>query len=142
MASANLSEQLAFLLETFASKTAGVQSVLVSSTDGLELAAHNLVDDGVSASLSAVTSGMFSLAKRAGSLLSGDGAIKQNITEFGKGFLVIVPGGPGANVTVLADASVDIGQLGYDVQLLVNQVSHLMSVEARHPEAASGGGAG
>ncbi|MCA1220043.1 roadblock/LC7 domain-containing protein [Streptomyces sp. 8L] len=142
MASANASEQLSFLLETFASKTAGVRSVLVSSKDGLELAAHNLVEDGISDRLSAVTSGLFSLTKGVGSLLDGDGTLKQNIAEFAGGFLFVVPGGPGANVTVLTDPSVDIGQIGFDIQLLVKQVSHALSVEARHPQARSDGQAG
>lgn len=142
MAPTNTSEQIRFLLESFANKTTGVKSVLVSSKDGLKLAAHNLVDDGVSDRLSAVTSGLFSLTKGAGAYLDGDGALRQNITEFVGGFLFIVPGGPGANVTVLTDSSVDIGQLGFDIELLVKQVSHVLSVEARHPQGQTDGRAG
>jgi predicted regulator of Ras-like GTPase activity (Roadblock/LC7/MglB family) len=142
MASTNTSDDLLFLLEDFASKTAGVRSVLVSSKDGLEMASYNLMDDGVSDTLSAVTSGLFSLTKGAGAFLDGGGAFKQNVTEFAGGYLFIVPGGSGANVTVLTDATVDVGQLGYAVQFLVTQVSHIASVEARQPQAHADGRAG
>lgn len=142
MAPTNTSEQIRHFLETFANKTPGVTSVLVSSKEGLELAAHNLEDDGVSDRLSAVTSGLFSLTKGAGAFLDGDGALRQNITQFVGGFLFIVPGGPGANVTVLTDSSIDIGQIGFEIELLVNQVSHVLSVETRPPQSHADGRAG
>lgn len=126
---------LAWLLSDFADRTAHVRAVLVTSRDGMLMASHNLpADDGLPATLSAVTSGLQSLAEGAARHLGGSGVVQQLMAELDSvGHLFTMAAGSNAVLTVLSDGDADAGQVAYEMTLLVRQVPGYLSVDSRTP---------
>ncbi|MBV1949114.1 MULTISPECIES: roadblock/LC7 domain-containing protein [unclassified Streptomyces] len=132
--------ELAWLLAQFVKETSGARAALVTSLDGLVIAHHNLADDGgaTASSLSAITSGVLSLAKAASELLDGDTAVNQILMDVEGGHLYIMAAGSGAAFTVLASSEADPGVIGLESTLLMKRFPVDMSVPARLLTGATG----
>lgn len=130
--------ELTWLLNDFVSKTTGAVSALVTSRDGMEVASLNHDDDGEADTLSAIASGLHSLALGAGRLLKGAGAVRQVVVELDGGHLFVMAAGEGALLSVLVDADGDVGQVSYELDFLVKGVRHYLSVAPRAVPAAAG----
>ena len=132
---------LGWLLDTFVNQTTGAVSALVTSRDGMQIASHTLLDkpvDGASDKLSAVASGMHSLALGAVPLLGDSGGVRQIIVELDKGHLFVMAAGTGSLLSVLVGAESDIEQVSYEMSLLVKRVPGYLSVAPRTESAAAG----
>ena len=57
----------------------------------------------------------------------------QTIVEMEKGFLLLMSVGDGSNLAVLTEDSADIGQVGYEMALLVDRVGRMVQAQARVP---------
>lgn len=104
-------------------------SILVSA-DGLLMASSTSIPGERAEQVAAVSSGLASLAVGAARLFEG-GAVMQTIVEMEMGFLMLMSVGDGSNLTVLTTEEADIGQVGYEMALLVDRVGRMIDAQAR-----------
>lgn len=104
-------------------------SILVSA-DGLLMASSTSIPSERAEQVAAVSSGLASLAVGAARLFEG-GAVMQTIVEMEMGFLMLMSVGDGSNLTVLTTEEADIGQVGYEMALLVDRVGRTVEAQAR-----------
>jgi uncharacterized protein len=126
--------QLDWLLVDFVRSTAGARHALVVSADGLRLAASQEIDDALGDQLSAVTSGLLSLAMGVASSF-GAGPVRQTIVEMAGGYLFVTSISEGSMLAVFAERSCDMGMIGYEMTLLAARVGHMLD-PGRRPAAA------
>ncbi len=104
-------------------------SILVSA-DGLLMASSTSIPSERAEQVAAVSSGLASLAVGAARLFEG-GSVMQTIVEMEMGFLMLMSVGDGSNLTVLTTEEADIGQVGYEMALLVDRVGRTVEAQAR-----------
>jgi uncharacterized protein len=71
--------------------------------------------------LAAITSGVVSLTDGASRMFSA-GEVQQTIIEMDSGYLFLMSISDGSSMAVLAARSCDVGQVGYEMALLVERV--------------------
>jgi uncharacterized protein len=123
-------QNLNWLVGGFTSKVPGVAHSIVVSSDGLLLAMSNRLDRAQADQLAAVASGLTSLTLGA-SRVFGGGPVTQTVCEMDKGFLLAMPISEGSTLAVLASLDSDIGQVGYEMALLVSQVGAVLTPALR-----------
>jgi len=123
---------LEWLLENLKDRTPGVRHVLVLSKDGLRLCFTSDLDVDRADQLSALASGIQSLALSASAEFGTDLGSGQSMVEFPGGVLLIVPAGEGAHLAVVAVDEADVGLVGHNMSELVEQIGgHLTSPPRR-----------
>jgi predicted regulator of Ras-like GTPase activity (Roadblock/LC7/MglB family) len=118
--------QLDWLLVDFVRSTAGTRHALVVSSDGLRLAASQGIDEALGDQLSAVTSGLLSLAMGVASSF-GAGPVRQTIIEMAGGYLFVTSISEGSMLAVFAERACDLGMIGYEMTLLAARVGHMLT---------------
>ena len=98
------------------------------TADGRELS----LPDERAEQVAAVSSGLASLAVGAARLFEG-GAVLQTVVEMQHGYLLLMSVGDGSHLAVLTEDSADIGQVGYEMALLVERVGRTVQATARVP---------
>ena len=119
-------EDFAWLLTRFAQDTAGVVDAITVSSDGLLMAVARTSDRSSSDRLSAIVSGIASLASGAGSSY-GLGALNKVIVDTQGGYLVVMAMSAGALLGVVADRAASLGTVAYEMALFVNRTSANLS---------------
>ncbi|MCX2968442.1 roadblock/LC7 domain-containing protein [Streptomyces sp. TRM70308] len=132
-----LSTQLDWLLEDLTVRMPTVRHALVLSTDGLVTGASKEIGRQDADRLAAVASGLHSLAKGTGRHFAA-GQVRQTMIEFDDGVLFVTGAGHGSCLCVLATAQADIGQVAYELTLLVNRVGEHLAVAERSRRGAPG----
>src|ERR1041384_5281742 len=112
---------LDWLVTKFAREVPGVAHAVLVSVDGLLIAASEHIPTERADQLAAVSSGLASLASGAAELFQG-GPVMQSIVEMQNGYLLLMRVGDGSQLATLASTSCDIGQIGYEMALLVERV--------------------
>ncbi|WP_231395991.1 roadblock/LC7 domain-containing protein [Mycobacterium sp. URHD0025] len=125
---------LDWFVSNFVRDVPGVSHAILVSADGLLMAANSHLPADRAEQLAAVTSGLASLSTGAARLFEA-GNVRQSIVEMDDGFLLLMGVGNGSYLATLASISCDIGQVGYEMALLVDRVGK--TVEAT-PRAAHG----
>ncbi|MDX3276979.1 MULTISPECIES: roadblock/LC7 domain-containing protein [Streptomyces] len=128
---ATTTHDLSWLLTDFIERTAGARSALVTSRDGMQVSSLNFDEDGTADTLSAIASGLHSLALGAVPLLGGAGGVRQVVVELDQGHLFVMAAGEGALLSVLVDGEGDVGQVSYEMTLLVKRVPNYLYVAPR-----------
>lgn len=123
---------LDWLVSNFAGEVPGVAHAVLVSVDGLLVAASAHLPTERADQLAAVTSGLASLATGATELLDG-GRVLQSVVEMENGYLLLMRVGDGSHLATLAAASCDIGQVGYEMALLVERVGGVVQSPRRSP---------
>jgi uncharacterized protein len=119
----------AWLLARFADETPGVEHALCVSADGLVMGSSPRLSRATAERLAAVVSGIRSLADGAGRLL-GQHDANQVIVELQSSFFFVVAVGDGSAMGVLASrVGSDMGQIGYEIALLVEQARSRLTPE-------------
>ena len=111
---------LDWLVSNFAREVPGVSHAVLVSVDGLTVA-----------------SGLASLATGASQLFEG-GRVLQSVVEMEHGYLLLMRVGDGSHLATLASTSCDIGQIGYEMAVLVERVGAVVS-SARRSAPSRGG---
>lgn len=127
---------LDWLATRFVKEVPHAAHAILLSADGLLMAASNSIPADRAEQVAAVSSGLASLAVGASRLFDG-GAVLQTIVEMEHGYLMLMSVGDGSNLAVLTQESADIGQVGYEMALLVDRVGRVVQAESRL--SASGG---
>ncbi len=126
---------LGWLLRGLIERVPRTRSAVLLSSDGLTSAAHGLEPDSAD-HLSAIASGLFSIARSAASRFGGSDGVRQVVAELDDTLLFVSSAGFGSVLTVLADREADAGVLGYEMSQLVKSVRPFLATPARHPGAA------
>ncbi|MEU5683500.1 roadblock/LC7 domain-containing protein [Streptomyces venezuelae] len=124
---------LGWLLDDLTQRMEHVRHALVLSNDGLVTAASSDLKREDAEHLAAVSSGLHSLAKGSGRHFHA-GNVRQTMIEFDDAVLFVTAAGDGSCLCVLSSAEADIGQVAYEMTLLVNRVGEHLGVDARQPE--------
>lgn len=124
---------LDWLVSNFAHEIVGVAHAVLVSADGLLMAASEQLPRERAEQLAAVTSGLASLSSGAARLFDG-GTVLQSVVEMENGYLLLMSVGDGSHLAALTSASCDIGQVGYEMAVLVDRVGSVVQPAARVPE--------
>lgn len=115
------SKELNWLLDDLVERVASIRKALVLSSDGLPTGVSADLTREDSEHLAAVSSGFHSLAKGVGRHFEA-GSVRQTIVELEDAFLFVTAAGDGSCLAVLSDADSDVGQVAYEMTLLVKRV--------------------
>jgi len=114
-------QDMGWLLSNFADSVAGIAHVVAVSADGLLLASSRDLPPERADQLAAITSGVVSLTDGASRMFNA-GRVQQTIIEMDSGYLFLMTISDGSAMAVLAARSCDVGQVGYEMALLVERV--------------------
>jgi hypothetical protein len=121
---------MGWLLTNFTDEVQGVAHAIAVSADGLLLANSRDLPRDRGDQLAAITAGLVSLTQGAAGLLEA-GAVLQNVVEMDGGFLFLMSMSEGAALAALAARGCDVGQVGYEMALLVERVGNALTPMAR-----------
>jgi predicted regulator of Ras-like GTPase activity (Roadblock/LC7/MglB family) len=132
-ARASHGKSLDWLVSVFAREIPGVSHAILVSADGLLVAASEHLPVERADQLAAVSSGLASLSTGAAQLFDG-GEVLQSVVEMENGYLLLMRVGDGSHLAALASTSCDIGQVGYEMAVLVERVGAVVKSSRRAPQ--------
>ncbi|MFF4209418.1 roadblock/LC7 domain-containing protein [Streptomyces sp. NPDC001796] len=122
--------ELGWLLDDLTERVEPIRHALVLSNDGLVTGTSTGLRREDAEHLAAVSSGLHSLAKGSGRHF-GAGQVRQTMIEFEDAILFVTAAGPGSCLCVLSAAEADVGQIAYEMTLMVNRVGEHLAVAER-----------
>lgn len=125
-----------WLLSSFTDQVPGIAHVVAISADGLLLATSENLPPERAEQFAAVAAGVVSLAVGASRCFDGGGVL-QTIVEMESGYLLLMSVSDGSCLAVLAARHCDVGQIGYEMALLVDRVGNALVPAAREAAVAS-----
>jgi predicted regulator of Ras-like GTPase activity (Roadblock/LC7/MglB family) len=123
-------KSLDWLVSAFARDVPGVSHAVLVSADGLLVAASEHLPIERADQLAAVSSGLASLSTGAAQLFEG-GQVLQSVVEMENGYLLLMRVGDGSHLAALATTACDIGQVGYEMAVLVERVGGVVKSSRR-----------
>jgi predicted regulator of Ras-like GTPase activity (Roadblock/LC7/MglB family) len=121
---------LGFLVNDLVRRVPGINEAVVLSADGLLMAMSDKLDREGADRLAAVSSGLIGLAHGASSRFGG-GRVNEVIVEMERALLLVTGISDGSALAVVADAACDIGLVGYEMAVFVEQVGTVLTPELR-----------
>jgi len=121
---------LDWVVSRFVDDVAGATHAILVSADGLLVAGSARLPADRAEQMAAVSSGLASLATGAAQLFDG-GMVLQTVIEMEQGYLLLMSVGNGSHLAVLTSGNADIGQVGYEMALLVQRVGPMIEADAR-----------
>ena len=121
---------LSWLLNGFVRKVPGINEAVVLSADGLPMAVSEDLDRESAERCAAVASGLIGLAYGAAGRFGG-GAVHEVIVEMERAFLFVTGISDGSCLAVVAQSTCDVGQIGYEMAVLVERVGQVLTPELR-----------
>jgi predicted regulator of Ras-like GTPase activity (Roadblock/LC7/MglB family) len=115
-----------WLLNRFATETAGVVDAIAVSSDGLLIAVSRLRGQADSERLAAIVSGITSLAAGASGNY-GLGGLNKVIIDLEGGHLLVSAVGSGAVLGVVASKEAKLGNIAYEMTLFANRAGSALS---------------
>ncbi|WP_127356941.1 roadblock/LC7 domain-containing protein [Actinacidiphila soli] len=135
-APSSTTRELSWLLDDLVSRVASIRKALVLSGDGLATGASEGLSREDAEHLAAVASGFHSLAKGVGRHFEA-GKVRQTMVELDEAFLFVTAAGDGSCLAVLTDADSDVGQVAYEMALLVKRVGAHLATAPRSDGGAA-----
>jgi uncharacterized protein len=117
-----------WLMSTFVDSTAGVDQAIAVSSDGLLMAMSANLDRANADKMGAITSGLRSLSDGASRVLN-KGGLSQVIVEMGSAYMFVVAISGGSSLGVMAAKDCDLGQVGYEIMMLVDRMGPQLTPE-------------
>lgn len=125
---------LNWLLDDLVGRVKEADHAIVLSSDGLLMASSAELQRTDGEHLSAVASGLQSLAKGISEHISG-GSVRQTVVEWKNQFLIVTTAGERACLAVLCAQNADIGLVAYEMAMLVARVGQYLTSGARNAGA-------
>jgi uncharacterized protein len=119
-----------WLISNFAERVTGVAHAIVVSADGLLLTSSAKLPREGAEQLAALACGIVSLAD-GGSRLLDLGEVARTVVEMKRGIVLLMAISDGSCLAVMASPKCDIGVVGYEMTLLVERASELLTPELR-----------
>jgi len=129
--------QLDWLLDTLVDRVPEIRCAIVLSGDGLLIGKSKDLRRDDAEHLSAVGSGMHSLARGAARHFQG-GEVQQTVIQTERAFLFVTAAGRGARLAAIASEGVDVGMMAFEMGTLVKQVGQYLSAAPRVPSQPGG----
>lgn len=120
--------QVAWLVSDFAERVPGVAHAVVVSSHGLLFTASNRLSLDRADQLAAVTLAMVDLTQGAARCF-GAGAVNETVVEMELGIMIFMPISDGSCLAVLAAPNADIGDVAYEMAMLVDRVGQILATE-------------
>ncbi|MFI6349779.1 roadblock/LC7 domain-containing protein [Streptomyces sp. NPDC050560] len=136
-ATGRTSRELNWLLDDLVERVASIRKALVLSSDGLPTGVSKDLTREDSEHLAAVASGFHSLARGVGRHFEA-GGVRQTVVELDEAFLFVTAAGDGSCLAVLSDSDSDVGQVAYEMTLLVKRVGTHLGAAPRTDLTAGG----
>lgn len=121
-------QQFNWMLNNFVKDTAGVTDAVAVSSDGLLMAKSNTLDDAGADQVAAIISGFVSLGQGATRCFGFDD-LNQIIIAMKGGYLFVSAMGDAGCLGVVATPKCDIGNVGYQMALLVERAGQMLTPE-------------
>lgn len=128
---------LNWLLDDLTGRVKEAEHAIVLSSDGLLMASSAALQRTDGEHLSAVASGLQSLAKGLSEHVGG-GPVKQTVVEWRSRFLIVTVAGERACLAVLCAQNADIGLVAYEMAMLVARVGQYLTSGIRAEAVARG----
>jgi predicted regulator of Ras-like GTPase activity (Roadblock/LC7/MglB family) len=128
--SSSQAPDLSWLVTDFTERVPCVEHSAVVSSDGVPLAVSDGIPPGRLEHLSAITSGLSSLASGTAQILDG-GTVTQTLVAMAQGVLVIVAISDGSSLAALAMADADLDLVAYEMTMLAEQAGGVLTPEPR-----------
>jgi predicted regulator of Ras-like GTPase activity (Roadblock/LC7/MglB family) len=119
-----------WLVSRFVDAVPGVTDALVLSSDGLPMAVSPGLAADLADRLAAVASGFVGLANGVADPFDA-GRVTQVIVELERGFVFVTGISDGSNLAVVAASDCDVGLVGYEMAVLVERASTLLTPTLR-----------
>lgn len=123
-------EELNWLLDDLVERVGPIRKALVLSGDGLARGTSKDLTREDGEHLAAVASGFHNLAKGVGRHFEA-GTVRQTVIELDEAFLFVTAAGDGSCLAVLGEADADVGQVAYEMTLLVKRVGVHLATSPR-----------
>ena len=123
-------QNLSWLVTDFAERVPDVDHALVVSSDGVPMAVSEGVALTHAEQLSAITSGLVSLASGVARVFDG-GAVTQTLVAMGQGTLVIMSISDGSSLATLATAEADLDLVAYEMTMLAEAAGGVLTPRSR-----------
>ena len=122
--------QFGWLVNNFAEHVPGVAHAVVVSVDGVLLTASARLPADRAEQVAAIAAGAVSLTQGASRCFDG-GPVRRTVVEMQGGILLLMTIMDGSCLAVLAAPNCDVGQVAYEMTVLVDQVGPLLTPELR-----------
>lgn len=122
--------EFGWLVSNFADRVPGVAHAVVISVDGLLLTTSDQLQRERAEQIAAIAAGVNSLTEGASRCFGGDRVLR-TIIEMDGGILLLLSIQDGSCLAVLAATACDVGQVAYEMNVLVDQVGQLLTPELR-----------
>jgi uncharacterized protein len=119
-----------WLVSRFVDAVPGVTDALVLSSDGLPMAVSPGLAADLADRLAAVASGFVGLANGVADPFDA-GRVTQVIVELERGFVFVTGISDGSNLAVVAASDCDVGLVAYEMAVLVERASTLLTPTLR-----------
>ncbi|MEV7043727.1 roadblock/LC7 domain-containing protein [Amycolatopsis sp. NPDC051061] len=126
--------EYAWLINDFVERVPGVAHGVAVSSDGLLIASSSTLPQDRADQLAAVACGLVSLTEGAARCFEA-GNVNETIVEMDAGTMLLMAISDGSCLSILADPGFDIGQIAYEMALLVDRFGHMLTPELRRQEA-------
>ncbi|MFR9725087.1 roadblock/LC7 domain-containing protein [Streptomyces sp. MS19] len=114
------------LLADLTDRVPGIRHALLLGSDGLPRGGSRGLAQSDAEQLAAVASGFHSLARGVGRHFE-TGAVRQTLVELDGAFLLVTAAGQGSALAVLAEADSDLGEVAYEMAVLVKRAAPLLN---------------
>ena len=131
--------QLDWLLDDLVRRVGQVTKAVILSQDGMALGASQTLGRDDAEHLAALSAGFQSLARGAERHFGNGGGVRQTIIEMDSGFLLTCAAGSGTSLAVITGPGADLGQVAYEMAMLVRRCGEHIRVNTR-ASALSGWG--
>ena len=122
---------VSWLLLGLLERVPGARSAVLLSADGIPTAVHGLSPDDAD-HLSAIATGLFSMARSAATKFGGSDGVRQVVAELDDTLLFVCAAGFGSVLALLANREADAGVVGYEMFQLVKSVRPFLSTTVRN----------
>ena len=127
--------QLDWVLDDLVRRVPHITRAVFLSQDGLALGASRGLEQADTEHLAALAAGFNSLARGASRHFGGEA--RQSIIEMTSGFFIVSAAGQGTCLAVLTTVEADIGQVAYEMAILVQRTGDHLQVNVRTRSALS-----